>query len=142
MAAEAVTRLRRMEAPLETVPMRPCAGEEVDLSFFTAGTGGAGATIVSATFLLLCQKALCYAQGVEQEQEAWSSPRTVDFGAGVGTRRVWLLDNPDVYTIHQALNVPTLSSRFATAPEAWNFLFSAMKLMLPKSLLSNKVCER
>ena len=40
------------------------AGEEnVELSFFTAGTGNAGATIVSATFLLLAQKALTYAKG-------------------------------------------------------------------------------
>ena len=50
MAAEAVERLGE-----------PC--DEVVLSFHTAGTGGAGPTIVSATFLLLCTEAAVYDDG-------------------------------------------------------------------------------
>ena len=34
--------------------------------------------------------------------------------------------------------MPTLSSRFATAPEAWNLLFGGMKTLVPPSILSNK----
>ena len=50
MAAEAVERLGG-----------PC--DKLEFSFFTSGTGGAGPTIVSATFLLLCTPAACYAGG-------------------------------------------------------------------------------
>ena len=102
MAAEAVAELRRLEGATKA---EPCEGEDVAMSFFTAGTGGAGVTIVSATFLLLCQAALCYEHGAAREREAWTSPRAVDFGQGVGVREVWLLDNPDVASIHDALKV-------------------------------------
>lgn len=91
MAAEAVTELRKLaDCPID----RACEGEKVDLSFFTAGTGNAGATIVSATFLLLAQHALTYISGERVEKKPWSSPQEIDFGRGVGTRTVRLLDNP------------------------------------------------
>ena len=66
----------------------PCDGEVVDLSFFTAGTGNAGATIVSATFLLLCQPVLTLVRGSTVDAPPWTSPREVDFGQGVGKRTV------------------------------------------------------
>ena len=70
-------------------------------------------------------------------QEPWTSPRSIDFGEGVGMKPVWLLDNPDVPTCHAALGVRSLSSRFGTAPLFWNYLFGAMKAV-PKSLLQNQ----
>ena len=123
MAAEAKSRLD--------------ACEKIDLSFFTAGTGNAGPTIVSATFLLLCQEALVAEAGKLVGKEAWTSPREIDFGDGVGVRRVWLLDNPDVPTCAEALGVSEMSSRFGTDPGVWNLLFGAMK-SLPRSLLADR----
>jgi len=111
--------------------------ESIDLSFHTAGTGNAGPTIVSATFLLLCQPALTFADGVEVRLEPWTDQRAVDFGDGVGVKQCWLLDNPDVPTCAAALQVPSISSRFGTAPLFWNYLFGGMKA-LPKSLLGDK----
>jgi short subunit dehydrogenase-like uncharacterized protein len=151
LAAEAISRLGASEC------------RSLDLSFFTAGTGGAGPTIVSATFLLLCQAAITVADGREVGVEPWTSARAVDFGPGVGTREVFLLDNPDVPTCARALGVracafpvPSLylpctfparcaralgvracASRFGTAPRVWNSLFGALKL-LPRSLLSDE----
>lgn len=94
MAAAAVEKLREMALPddggaadADRLAL-PCDGEAVELSFFTAGTGNAGATIVSATFLLLCQPALTFLQGCRVDAPPWSSPRAVDFGAGVGVRTV------------------------------------------------------
>mmetsp|Transcript_77846 Transcript_77846/g.223536 ORF Transcript_77846/g.223536 Transcript_77846/m.223536 type:complete len:235 (+) Transcript_77846:1015-1719(+) len=130
MAAEAVKVLR------EAAPRGTAGEENVELSFFTAGTGNAGATIVSATFLLLAQKALTYAKGTAEEREPWTDERSVDFGEGVGERTVRLLDNPDVYTTQAALGVDGLASRFSTAPPVWNRLFGAAKI-LPDALLGN-----
>ena len=125
LAAEAISRLGASEC------------RSLDLSFFTAGTGGAGPTIVSATFLLLCQAAITVADGREVGVEPWTSARAVDFGPGVGTREVFLLDNPDVPTCARALGVRACASRFGTAPRVWNSLFGALKL-LPRSLLSDE----
>ena len=169
MAAEAVHALRRVlhdgskdegkgaacSRGEEEVHAAPCDDESVDLSFFTAGTGNAGATIVSATFLLLCQPALTLRNGLPQELEPWTSPLEVDFGRGVGIRTVRLLDNPDVYTLSQqgtsARNEaaqdgsapvfqpsPNIRSRFATAPAIWNQLFGALKTVVPPSILADR----
>ena len=111
--------------------------DDLEFSFFTSGTGGAGPTIVSATFLLLCTPAAVYADGAIIEREPWTGKRTADFGPGVGARDVYLLDNPDVPTCAEALGARSASSSFGTAPAFWNDLFGAMKL-LPRSLLADR----
>lgn len=126
MAAEAVDRLGG-----------PGACDQLELSFFTAGTGGAGPTIVSATFLLLASDALTLSAGASCSQPAWSGRRIVDFGAGVGRRACYLLDNPDVPSTSGALQIANCASRFGTAPALWIQLFAAMQ-KLPKSLLLNR----
>ena len=114
------------------------ACERLALSFFTSGTGGAGATIVAATFLLLVEACRCRAAGADVRADPWSSDALVDFGAptspagrGVrlGERRVYLLDNPDVPTLAAALGprLTDAASRFGTAPGVWNLLFAASK---------------
>jgi len=115
--------------------------ESIDYSFFTAGTGNAGPTIVSATFLLLATPAITFFNGLRKDVEPWTEMREVDFGNGVGNRPVWLLDNPDVPTtalyVTKGKKSPNCSSRFGTAPLFWNYLFGAMKA-LPRSLLYNR----
>jgi len=126
MAAEAVQKLGGPEK---------C--ERVEFSFFTAGTGGAGPTIVSATFLLLASRVLTYVDDRLTFKEPWTERRVVDFGAGVGSHACFLLDNPDVPTTVEALAVANCASRFGTAPGIWNSLFAAMKL-LPSDVLVNR----
>ena len=126
MAAEAVDRLGGTGA---------C--DELEFSFFTAGTGGAGPTIVSATFLLLAGDALTLSAGEICGQTAWSGRRLVDFGEGVGRRACFLLDNPDVPSSAAALQISHCASRFGTAPALWNQLFAVMQ-WLPKPLLLNR----
>ena len=100
--------------------------DDLEFSFFTSGTGGAGPTIVSATFLLLCTPAAVYADGGIVEKEPWTDKRTADFGPGIGARDVYLLDNPDVPTCAEALGARSASSSFGTAPAfrtAWKSSF-------------------
>ena len=126
MAARAVERLGGSEA---------C--ERVELSFFTAGTGGAGPTIVSATFLLLASRVLNYVNGALTYKQPWTERRSIDFGPGVGKHACFLLDNPDVPTTVESLGVANCASRFGTAPGVWNSLFAAIKL-LPSDWLLNR----
>jgi len=131
MAAQAVDELRRLDGD-DGSPI------DITMSFFTAGTGNAGATIVSATFLLLCQNALTIAAGEKVEVEPWTEAKEVDFRGSQGVKTVRLLDNPDVFTLYNSLSgINSLSSRFATAPGAWNQLFGAMKSLIPRDILSN-----
>ena len=112
--------------------------ETLELSFFTAGTGGAGEAVVAATFLLLEEPVGCYVGGAEVAAEPWSEPRRIDFGGKAGERTVYLLDNPETGTLARHLGVRNVSSRFATAPNAWNALFGAMRSVLPGSLLADR----
>ena len=127
MAAEAKAKLEADGKECDTL----------DLSFFTAGTGNAGPTIVSATFLLLATPALNWVKGNPVKKEPWTERRDVDFGPRVKTKPIWLLDNPDVPTTATSLGVPNVSSRFGTDPLFWNYLFGAMKA-IPQSLLYNR----
>ena len=54
--------------------------------------------------------------GKATEVPAWGDAREADFGGNVGDRRVWLLDNPDVYTLGKSTGVPTISSRWLLLP--------------------------
>jgi saccharopine dehydrogenase-like NADP-dependent oxidoreductase len=150
MAAEGVSRLvEKLGGGGGGVVDDDVVVESVDYSFFTAGTGNAGPTIVSATFLLLATEAITYLDGRRADVEPWTRRRDVDFGGGVGVRPVWLLDNPDVPTTALYLDVGmgkkeggvaavrSCSSRFGTAPLFWNYLFGAMKA-LPRSLLYDR----
>jgi len=126
MAAEAVAQLGGQGA---------C--ERLEFSFFTAGTGGAGPTIVSATFLLLATEVITYVDGVQVSKEPWTERRVADFGGGIGERECYLLDNPDVPTSAEALGVANAASRFGTTPTFWNSLFGGMKA-IPQSLLADR----
>jgi saccharopine dehydrogenase-like NADP-dependent oxidoreductase len=109
MAAEAVAQLGGKGA---------C--ERLEFSFYTAGTGGAGPTIVSATFLLLATEVVTYVDGKLTSREPWTERRVASFGDGIGEHECFLLDNPDVPTTAEALGVPNAASRFGTAPSVWN----------------------
>ena len=119
MAAEAVEKLGGQGA---------C--ERLEFSFFTAGTGGAGPTIVSATFLLLATKVARYIDGALVEEEPWLERRVRDFGEGVGEHECYTLDNPDVPTTAEALGIQDCVSRFGTYPSFWNNLFGGLKAVL------------
>ena len=115
----------------------PGACDRVELSFHTAGTGGAGPTIVSATFLLLATDVVTYQNGVLTHREPWTEQRIVDFGPGIGKHKCFLLDNPDVCSVAEALNIANCASRFGSTPSIWNTLFGAMKA-LPRELLYDR----
>jgi hypothetical protein len=144
MAAEGVDLLTAKDDSAEI--------SSIDYSFFTAGTGNAGPTIVSATFLLLATPAITFLKGQRTDKEPWTEMKSIDFGKGIGEKPVWLLDNPDVPTTALYLTRPQnnildstsnsrwnmdVSSRFGTDPLPWNYLFGAMKA-LPRSLLYNR----
>eukprot|EP00746_Dinoflagellata_sp_MGD_P015269 gnl/MRDRNA2_/MRDRNA2_133840_c0_seq1.p1 gnl/MRDRNA2_/MRDRNA2_133840_c0~~gnl/MRDRNA2_/MRDRNA2_133840_c0_seq1.p1 ORF type:complete len:509 (-),score=67.20 gnl/MRDRNA2_/MRDRNA2_133840_c0_seq1:115-1641(-) len=111
--------------------------EEVVFSFYTAGSGGAGPTILSATFLILGEDVLTYKNGQEVLEKSATDSYTIDFGPGIGPREVARLNLIECESCHVA-GVQTVSTFFGTAPAVWNKLFVLMANLLPQDLLRDR----
>ncbi|KAJ8904624.1 hypothetical protein NDN08_001142 [Rhodosorus marinus] len=112
--------------------------EQVTFDYFTAGTGGAGPTILSTTFLLCGEDVRIYVDGKPTIRKPASGVRTVDFGEQVGHKNVFLLNLPEVLSIAEVYKVPNISARFGTAPGIWNVLTRFMAYAVPKNILTNQ----
>ncbi|XP_024528585.1 uncharacterized protein LOC9641433 [Selaginella moellendorffii] len=118
MAAELVRLARESSAG-----SRP---RELRFSYFTAGSGGVGPTILATSFLLLSEQVLTYSKGKVVKLDPFSGERIVDFGKAVGKRSVFLINLPEVVTAFENLKVPTITARFGTAPFFWNWIMGAI----------------
>ena len=107
-------------------------------SYFTAGSGGVGATILATSVLLLGEKATQFLDGREVAIDPYSQRTVVEFGQKIGKREVFSLNLPEVFTCHEALGVPSVSAYFGTSPGVWNFMMQKMAEILPESLLQSR----
>ncbi|EOY32767.1 Saccharopine dehydrogenase isoform 2 [Theobroma cacao] len=129
MAAELV-RAARSESKGEP--------ERLRFSYYTAGSGGAGPTILATSFLLLGEEVVAYNRGQKIKLKPFTGMLNVDFGKGIGKRDVYLLNLPEVRSAHEVLEVPTVSARFGTAPFFWNWGMEAMTNLLPTEFLRDR----
>ena len=109
----------------------------VDFSFFTAGSGGAGVTLLVATFLILAEKALTIVNGRRRQVDSMKEYSRINFGSLVGDKAVAHLNLLETASIADNLGVGNVKSLFGTAPDFWNALLGAMA-QLPPSLLANE----
>ncbi|AAF87886.1 Hypothetical protein [Arabidopsis thaliana] len=112
--------------------------EKLRFSYYTAGTGGAGPTILATSFLLLGEEVTAYKQGEKVKLRPYSGMITVDFGKGIRKRDVYLLNLPEVRSTHEVLGVPTVVARFGTAPFFWNWGMEIMTKLLPSEVLRDR----
>ncbi|KAF5937041.1 hypothetical protein HYC85_024547 [Camellia sinensis] len=129
MAAELV-RAARSESKGEP--------ERLRFSYYTAGTGGAGPTILATSFLLLGEEVVAYSRGEKIKLKPYTGMLNIDFGKGIGKRDVYLLNLPEVRSAHEVLRVPTVSARFGTAPFFWNWGMAVMTNLLPREFLRDR----
>ncbi|XP_052185714.1 uncharacterized protein LOC127797153 isoform X2 [Diospyros lotus] len=129
-----------MAAELVRIARSENKGEPERLRFFyyTAGTGGAGPTILATSFLLLGEEVVAYSKGEEIKLRPYSGMLNIDFGKGIGKRDVYLLNLPEVRSAHEVLGVPTVSARFGTAPFFWNWGMEALVNLLPPEFLRDR----
>ncbi|CAA0805827.1 Saccharopine dehydrogenase [Striga hermonthica] len=106
--------------------------------YYTAGSGGAGPTILSTSFLLLGEEVIAYRQGEKIKLKPYSGMLSIDFGQGIGKRDVFLLNLPEVRSIHEVLGIPTVSARFGTSPFFWNWGMAAMTYLFPAETLRDR----
>ncbi|KAL4320068.1 hypothetical protein GQ457_18G012490 [Hibiscus cannabinus] len=112
--------------------------ERLRFSYYTAGSGGAGPTILATSFLLLGEEVVAYNKGQKIKLKPYTGMLNVDFGKGIGKRDVYLLNLPEVRSAHEVLEVPTVSARFGTAPFFWNWGMEAMTNLLPAEYLRDR----
>uniref|UniRef100_A0A2P2LG92 Saccharopine dehydrogenase NADP binding domain-containing protein n=1 Tax=Rhizophora mucronata TaxID=61149 RepID=A0A2P2LG92_RHIMU len=112
--------------------------ERLRFYYYTAGTGGAGPTILATSFLLLGEKVVAYNKGEKIKLKPYSGMLNIDFGKGIGKRDVYLLNLPEVRSAHEVLGIPTVSARFGTAPFFWNWGMAAMTSLLPPEFLRDR----
>ncbi|KAL6341816.1 hypothetical protein AAG906_038060 [Vitis piasezkii] len=112
--------------------------ERLRFYYYTAGTGGAGPTILATSFLLLGEEVVAYNKGEKIKLKPYSGMLNIDFGKGIGKRDVYLLHLPEVRSAHEILGVPTVSARFGTAPFFWNWGMEAMTNLLPVEFLRDR----
>jgi hypothetical protein len=101
-------------------------------SYFTAGTGGVGPTILETSFLLAGEPTIAYKDGQKFVLPPVSERRSVDFGPGLGRRSAWLYNLPEVQTGFDVLRVPSVSARFGTSPAIWNLGMWLLARIAPK----------
>jgi saccharopine dehydrogenase-like NADP-dependent oxidoreductase len=131
MAKQLVTKT------LSQYPQLTPADLDCKFSFFTAGSGGAGATLLVATFLILSEQALTIQKGRRREVQAMKEYSTANFGAVIGDRDVAHLNLLETASIHDTLDVGSVTSLFGTAPNFWNALLGLMA-QLPPDILANE----
>ena len=111
--------------------------DRVNFSFFTAGSGGAGPTILTATFLILGEDVITYVNGQQVLKKSATDPRVVNFGKSIGSREVVRLSLIECESCHLS-GVKTVETFFGTAPPIWNTLFAVMAQVVPQSWLQNR----
>ncbi|KAL5982573.1 hypothetical protein ACLOJK_016647 [Asimina triloba] len=112
--------------------------EKLRFLYYTAGSGGAGPTILATSFLLLGEDVIAYNKGEKIKLKPYSGMLNIDFGKGIGKRDVYLLHLPEVKSAHEVLSVPTVSARFGTSPFFWNWGMEAIVKLVPAEFLREK----
>jgi saccharopine dehydrogenase-like NADP-dependent oxidoreductase len=105
--------------------------------FFTAGSGGAGSTLLVATFLILAEQALTIQNGRRVEVPAMKEYDRVNFGSIVGDKDVAHLNLLETASIFDTFGIANIDTKFGTAPGFWNTLLGVMA-QLPSELLANE----
>ncbi|KAJ8646299.1 hypothetical protein MRB53_008047 [Persea americana] len=112
--------------------------ERLRFFYYTAGSGGAGPTILATSFLLLGEDVIAYNKGEKIKLRPYSGMLNIDFGKGIGKRDVYLLNLPEVKSAHEVLGVPTVSARFGTSPFFWNWGMEIMANFVPGEFLRDR----
>jgi hypothetical protein len=126
-----------VDTALKSYPSLTPADLNVDFGFFTAGSGGAGSTLLVATFLILAEEALTVVKGRRIPVKAMKEYSTVNFGPVVGDKPIAHLNLLETASVHDVLGVGGTKCLFGTAPGFWNTLLGVMA-QLPQSFLANE----
>ncbi len=127
MARAAVEQLDRAEA--------------IHLSYAVAGSGGAGVTVLRTTFLSLQQPFSAWIGGQWQTIKPYRDRQLVEFPPPYGRLGVYWFEVAETLTLAESFPVQTVTTRFGSAPDFYNYLTGAISRLPQKVLQSPWVVE-
>ncbi len=101
-------------------------------SYYTAGSGGAGPTILETSLLLAGEEVTVYKEGEKFILPPISNRREVDFGPGIGRKGLYVYNLPEVSSAWKYLNVKGASARFGTDPFFYNWAMWLVARLVPR----------
>jgi len=114
---------------------RGSGAKQVDFRYHVAGTGGAGPTVMSTTFLICSEPAIEFVNGKAVPRRAFSGRKMGEFLAPLGQKACYFFELPEATSIFETYQVPNVAARFGTSPDFWNLATSATALLAPRGFL-------
>lgn len=98
--------------------------KEVRFRYFMAGTNGFGESVMISSMMGSITPATEYVNRKKILHDPFdiTQKENVDFGKIIGKRNVYPFELPETTSIHIALDVPSVSAKFGTAPDIFNLL--------------------
>jgi hypothetical protein len=126
-----------VDKALKAYPSLTADDLNVDFAFFTAGSGGAGATLLVATFLILAEEALTVVKGRRKSVKAMKDYTMVHFGSIVGNKEVAHLNLLETASVHEVLGVGSTKCLFRHSTWILEYIIGHHGTTSP-SLLANE----
>lgn len=111
--------------------------EKIELYYGVAGSGGAGQTVMTTTFLGLTEPFTVWQGGQWVKKRPYSEPQTIDFAAPIGRATVYWFDVAETFTFAESFPVATVITKFGSVPDIYNQLTRAVAL-LPQGFLKDR----
>ncbi len=110
--------------------------ETIELYYGVAGSGGAGETVMTTTFLGLLEPFSVWQDGQWVSKQPYSEPEKIEFAAPINKATVYWFDVAETFTFQESFPVKTVITKFGSIPHIYNQLTRAMTL-LPGGILKN-----
>lgn len=109
--------------------------EAIHLSYVVAGSGGAGMTVMRTTFLELQHPISAWIDGQWQAIVPYSQRQRVTFPSPYGDCAVYWYNTIEAMTLPRSFPVQTVTTKFGSLPDIYNYLTWLMAHALPKQWL-------
>lgn len=111
--------------------------DAVHLRYVVGGSGGAGLTVLRTTFLGLQHPFLARLDGEWRSVLPYSDRQMVRFPKPFGRVGVYWYDVPETLTLAESFSLQTLTTKFGSVPDLYNYLTWMTAHGLPKSWLQH-----
>ena len=112
--------------------------EYVLYSYFCAGSGGVGDTILATSYMLCGEDVESWENGKVVTSRPATQRKVVDFGKKCGKREVFMYNLPETRSAREVFGAETVKTRFGTSPGVWNLAMSVVSAVAPKDFLANR----
>ncbi|TAF52604.1 MAG: NAD-dependent epimerase/dehydratase family protein [Oscillatoriales cyanobacterium] len=129
-----------VKACVERVEQQTQSGIELDsiaLHYAVSGSGGAGVTVMRTTFLALQHAFTAKLNGEWRSVLPYRDRESIAFPSPFGTIGTYWFDVPETLTLARHFNTRSVTTKFGSAPDFYNYLTAAVARFCPAALLQH-----